>query len=133
MSMIRILLITWMVLLVAPTAHSQVDEEIFEMVRASAKEVFLEQASGTLPEYFHDSGLAPSDIERHIEQWASACATCLADALATHANSIDGPLSEMISDDGSFSLEGDGPSSEFFVSLDSCIKRAWAAVGASPK
>ncbi len=130
-SMIRSSLITWMILLAAPTAHSQSDEEILEMVRASAKEGFLEQASWTLPESFHDSGLAPSDKERLIEQWASASATCLADALATYANSTDVPLSEMVSDDGSFSLKGDGSSSEFRVFLDSCIERAWEAVGAS--
>ena len=109
--MIRISLITWMILLVAPTAYSQSDEEILEKVRASATKTFLEQASWTLPESFHNSGLAPSDKERLVEQWANASATCLADALATYANTTDVPLSEMVSDDGSFSLKG-GSSSE---------------------
>ena len=129
-SMIRISLITWMILLVAPTAYSQSDEDILEKVRASATKIYLEQASWTLPESFHNSGLAPSDKERLVEQWANASATCLADALATYANSTDVPLSELVSDDGSFVLKG-GSSSEFNLFLDSCIERAWEAVGAS--
>ncbi len=128
--MIRISLITWMILLVAPTAYSQSDEEILEKVRASATKGFLEQASWTLPESFHNSGLAPSDKERLVEQWANASATCLADALATYANTTDVPLSEMVSDDGSFSLKG-GSSSEFDLFLTTCIERAWEAVRAS--
>lgn len=128
--MIRISLITWMILLVAPTAYSQSDEEILEKVRASATKTFLEQASWTLPESFHNSGLAPSDKERLVEQWANASATCLADALATYANSTDVPLSELVSDDGSFGLKG-GSSSEFDLFLTRCIECAWEAVGAS--
>jgi len=128
--MIRIFLITWMILLIAPTVYSQDDEEILENIRASGTKIFLEQASWTLPESFHNSGLAPSDKEKLIEQWASASATCLADALATYASSTDVPLSEMVNDDGSFSLKGDGSSSEFHIFLDSCIERAWEAVGA---
>ena len=129
-SMIRISLITWIILLFAPTAYSQSDEEILEKVRVSAAKTFLEQASWTLPESFHNSGLAPSDKERLIEQWANASATCLADALATYANTTDVPLSELVSDDGSFGLKG-GSSSEFDLFLTTCIERAWEAVGAS--
>jgi len=102
-----------------------------EVVRAYAAKGYLEQASSTLPKSFHDSGLAPSDKEKLIEQWANASAACLADALATYAKTTETPLSEMVNDDGSFSLKGDGSSSEFHVFLDSCIERAWAAVGAS--
>ena len=131
--MIRISLITCMILLVAPTAYTQSDEEILEKVRASATKTFLEQASWTLPESFHNNGLAPSGKERLVEQWANASATCLADALAMYANSTDVPLSELVSDDGSFSLKGDGSSSEFHIFLNSCIERAWEAVGASLK
>ena len=119
-----------MILLAAPTAYSQSDDEILEKVRASATETFLEQASWTLPESFQNSGLAPSDKERLIQQWANASATCLADALATYANSTDVPLSELVSDDGSFTLKG-GTSSEFELFLNTCIERAWEAVGAS--
>ena len=132
-SMQRDSLIAWMILLVAAAAHSQSDEEILEMVLASATETFLDQASWTLPESFHNSGLAPADKERLIEQWANSSAACLTDALAAYADTADAPLSEMVSDDGSFSLKGDGSSSEFRVFLESCIERAWAAVGASLK
>lgn len=129
--MLRICLIAWMILFDAPIAYSQSDDEILEKVRANAAIGYLEQASSTLPESFHNSGLAPSDKERLIEQWANASATCLADALATYVKTSDIPLSEMVADDGSFSLKGDGSSSEFHLFLNSCIERAWAAVGAS--
>jgi len=117
-------------LLVPPAVYSQSDKEILEKVRASAAKTFLEQASWTLPESFHNSGLAPSDKERLVEQWANASATCLADALATYANTTDVPLSKLVSDDGSFGLKG-GSSSEFDLFLTTCIERAWEAVGAS--
>ncbi len=118
-------------LLVSPTAYSQNDEEILETVRANATKIFLEQASFTLPDSFHKSGLAPSDKERLIEQWANASGACLADALAEYAKTTDTPLSEMVDDDGSFGLKGDGSSSEFELYLDTCIERAWETVGAS--
>lgn len=120
-----------MIMLVAPAAYSQSDEEMLEKVRVSAAKIVLEQASWTLPESFHNSGLAPSDKERLIKQLANASATCLADALATYARTTDVPLSEMVSDDGSFTLKGDGSTAEFHLFLESCIERAWAAVGAS--
>jgi len=123
--------IAWIILLVAPTAYSQSDEEILKVVRANATKIYLEQASWTLPESFHDSGLAPSDKEELIDKWADASGACLADALATYSKTTKTPLSEMVNDDGSFSLKGDGSSSEFHVFLDSCIERAWAAIGAS--
>jgi hypothetical protein len=129
--MLRNFKIAWIILLVAPTAYSQSDEEILEVVRANATKVALEQASWTLPKSFHDSGLASSDKERLIEQWAKASGACLADALATYAETTDVPLSEMVADDGSFSLKGDGSSSAFQVFLETCIERAWEAVGAS--
>ena len=122
-----------MILLVVPTAYSQSDEEILEKVRANAAKIYLEQASFTLPESFHNSGLAPSDKERLIEQWANESATCLADALALYATTTDIPLSELVSDDGSFSLKGASSTSEFELSLDSCLERSWEAVGASLK
>jgi hypothetical protein len=127
----RISLIGCIMLLVSPTAYSQSDEEILETVRANATKIFLEQASWTVPDSFHNSGLAPSDKERLIEQWANASGACLADALAEYAITTDIPLSEMVSEDGSFSLKGDGSSSEFNLNLDTCIERAWEAVGAS--
>ncbi len=124
-------LIIWLVLLAAQTAYAQSDQEILEKARANATKIYLDQASWTLPKSFHNSGLAPSDKERLVKQWANASAKCLADAFAMYAKSAGVPLSEMVSDDGSFGLKGNGPSSEFHVSLDSCIERAWEAVGAS--
>ena len=129
--MIRISLISCIMLLISPTAYSQSDQEILETVRANGTKIYLEQASWTLPESFHNSGLAPSDKERLIEQWANASAACMLDALAKYAESTDVPLSELVNDDGSFSLKGDGSSSEFNLNLETCIERAWAAVGAS--
>ena len=130
-TMKRISLIGCIMLLVSPTAYSQNDEEILETVRANATKIFLEQASFTLPDSFHKSGLAPTDKERLIEQWANASGACLADALAEYAKTTDTPLSEMVDDDGSFGLKGDGSSSEFELYLDTCIERAWETVGAS--
>lgn len=130
-SMVRKSLIAWILLLVAPIAYSESDEEILERVRANATAIALEQASWTLPESFHNSGLGPSDKERLIAQWANASAACLADSLAKYAESTDVPLSEMVNDDGSFGLKGDGSKAEFTVSLDVCIERAWEAVGAT--
>ena len=82
--MIRISLICCILLLVPPSAYSQSDKEILDTVRASATKIYLKQASWTLPESFHNSGLAPSDKERLIKQWANASAACLVDALATY-------------------------------------------------
>lgn len=57
----RIRQLLWPILFVATTACSQSDEEILEKIRARAAEIYLEQASFTLPESFHNSGLAPSE------------------------------------------------------------------------
>jgi len=130
-TMIRISLISCILLLISPVVYAQSDQEILESVRANGTKIYLEQASWTLPESFHKSGLAPSDKERLIEQWANASASCLADALARYAESTDVPISEMVNDDGSFSLKGDGSSSEFNLNLETCIERAWQSVGAS--
>lgn len=113
-----------------PFDRSIDDEEILETVRASATEIYMEQASWTLPESFHNSGLAPSDKKRLVEQWANASATCLVDALSEYANATNVPLSELVAEDGSFALKG-GSDSEFDLNLSSCIERAWEAVGAN--
>ena len=118
-------------LLASLNAYAQSDEEILETVRANAAAIFLEQASFTLPDFFYSSGLAPSDKARLIEQWADASGACLADALAEYAKTTDVPLSEMVDEDGSFGLNGDGSKSGFNLELDTCIERAWEAVGAS--
>jgi hypothetical protein len=118
-------------LLISPVIYAQSDQEILETARANGTKIYLEQASWTLPESFHNSGLAPSDKERLIEQWANTSAACLADALARYAETTDVPLSDMVNDDGSFSLKGNGSSSEFNLNLETCIGRAWQTVGAS--
>ena len=130
-STMRLSRISWALLLLASVAHSQSDEEILDLVRANATKIFLEQASWTLPESFHNSGLAASDKERLIEQWANASRACLADALAEYAKSTDVPLSDLVSESGAFSLKGDGAKADFETFLDACIERAWAAAGAS--
>ena len=130
-TMNRISLISCITLLIPSVLYAQSDEEILETVRANGTKIYLEQASWTLPESFHNSGLAPSDKERLIEQWANASAACLADALAKYAETTDVSLADMVNDDGSFSLKGDGSSSEFNLNLETCIDRAWQAVGAS--
>ena len=130
-TMNRISLISCITLLIPSVLYAQSDEEILETVRANGTKIYLEQASWTLPESFHNSGLAPSDKERLIEQWANASAACLADALAEYAETTDVPLSDMVNDDGSFSLKGDGSSAEFNLNLETCIERAWQTIGAS--
>lgn len=121
----------WVLVLAAPVAYSQSDEELLEIVRNNGAEIAREQASWTLPESFHTSGLAPSDKERLIEQWSAATGTCLAKALAEYSKTTETALSEMVNDDGSFSLKGDGSYADFDVYLNSCIERAWAAIGAT--
>jgi len=63
--------------------------------------------------------------------WTNASADCLVDALSKYAESTDVPLSEMVNEDGSFGLKGDGSSSDFNLNLETCIERAWQDVGAS--
>ena len=130
-TMNRISLISCITLLIPSVLYAQSDEEILETVRANGTKIYLEQASWTLPESFHNSGLAPSDKERLIEQWTNASAACLADALAEYAETTDVPLSDMVNDDGSFSLKGDGSSAEFNLNLETCIERAWQTIRAS--
>ena len=115
------------------SAQAESHKEILERVRANGTAVFLRQASWTLPDSFHNSGLASSDKERLIKEWADESSRCLADALAEYAKTTDVPLAEMVSEDGSFRLLGDGASSEFSLRLETCVERAWAAVGAGPR
>ncbi len=115
--------------LVGASQADDSDDTLLELVRSNAFKGFLEQSSTTLPRSFHESGLAPSDKQTLIEQWARDSADCLADSLAAYALTTETPLSEMVNEDGSFSLSGDGASSDFHVALDACIERAWASVG----
>ena len=117
------------ILLVASTAFSQSDEEILEKVRANGVKIYLEQASFTLPESFHNSGLASSDKKRLIEQWANESAICHVDALAAYATANDVSLSELVSDDGTYGF-GLGSPIDWELHLKSCLARTWEAVGA---
>ena len=119
-----------LIVLFGSLAQAQSDEQALAKIRTSAKQIFLDQASWTLPDSFHESGLAPPDKERLIKQWASDSADCLADSLVAYAETTDIPLSEMVSDDGSFTLKGDGSSSEFHLFLETCMESAWAGIGA---
>jgi hypothetical protein len=118
-------------LLFSTSAYSQSDKELLEVVRANAEKGFLEQASWTLPKSLHESGLAPSDKEKLIAQWADNSAACLADALETYSKTTETPLSEMVNDDGSFGLKGDGSKPDFDLFLNTCTESAWEAIGAS--
>jgi len=129
--MIRISFVSCVMLLISLTANAQGDQKILDAVEANAKTIFLDQASWTLPESFHNSGLAPSDKDRLIEQWADDSAACLVDALAKYAESTDVPVSELVDDDLTFGLEGGDSYDEFNVTLKTCSERAWAAIGAS--
>jgi len=126
--MIRIYLITWIMLFAAPTAYSQSDKDILETVRASVTKIFLEQASWVLPESFRNSGLAPSDKERLVQQLANATATCFVDALVEYATLNDVPLSDLVSDDGSIIFER-GSGYQFEQLLNPCVLRAWEVAG----
>ncbi len=128
--MVRISIITWIVLFAAPSAHSHSDIDILETVRASVTKIFLEQASWVLPESFQRSGLAPSDKERIVQQLANDTATCLVDSLVEYADSNDIPLSDLVSDEGSFTLKR-GSGYEYDLSLEPCIRRAWEVAGIS--
>lgn len=125
----RMRLIFWTILLVPPIAFSQSDEDLLEKVRANGVKIYLEQASFTLPQSFHKSGLAPSDKKRLIEQWANDSATCHADVLAAYAIANDIPLSELVSDDGTYGF-GLGVPADWELHLKSCLARTWEVIGA---
>jgi len=127
----RISLISCVTLLISPVIYAQSAQDILETVRANGTKTYLQQAAWTLPESFHNSGLALADKERLIAQWANASADCLVDALSKYVESTDVPLSEVVNDDGSVSLKGDGSGSDFNLNLAPCIERAWQTVGAS--
>ncbi len=126
----RITLITSIMLVAAPGAFAQSDEEIIETVRTSAAEIFLEQMSITVPESFLNSGLSPSDKERLMLQLANDSADCLADAVVEYAALYDVPISDFVSSEGTIHFDGDS-GSEFEQLLNPCILNAWQAAGVS--
>ncbi len=126
----RITLITSIMLVAAPGAFAQSDEEIIETVRTSAAEIFLEQMSFTVPESFLNSGLSPSDKERLMLQLANDSADCLADAVVEYAALYDVPISDFVSSEGTIHFDGDSGWG-FEQLLNPCILIAWQAAGVS--
>ena len=114
----------------ATNAYSQSDPELLERVRANAAEVYLDQASFTLPDYFHSSGLAPSDKKKLIEQWADASGHCHAEALAAYVDASRISLSEIVSDDGTYSFGKTVPA-DWERHLTTCLAKAWEGIGAT--
>ena len=126
----RVTLITSIVLVAAPSAFAQSDEEIIEAIRTSIAETLLEQLPDTLPQSFKESGLAPSDKERLMLQLANDSADCLADAVVEYAALYDVPISDFVSSEGTIHFDGDS-GSEFEQLLNPCILIAWQAAGVS--
>ncbi len=116
-------------LLIMPAAFAQSDDDLLDKVRANAVKIYLEQASFTLPKTFLESGLAPSEKEGLIEQWANESADCHADALLAYASSNDISLSTVVPDDGTYGFEPHA-ADEWRLHLESCLAESWEAVGA---
>jgi hypothetical protein len=119
----------WILLLASTAAFSQSDEEMLQKVRAGAEKTYLEQVSFTLPESFHQSALAPSDKEKLIERWASDSAICHVEALRAYAAANNVPLSELVSDDGTYGF-GVGAPADWEQELKTCLAETWEAIGA---
>ena len=126
----RITLIFSVMLVAAPGAFAQSDEEILETLRTSITQTYLQQLPNDLPESFLNSGLSPSDKERLVQQLANDGAACFVDAVVSYATQNDVPLSGFVSDDGLISFDGDS-ASEFEQLLAPCILAARQAAGLS--
>lgn len=111
----------------APGAFAQSDEELVEMVRASAKEGYLEQPP-TRPESFQNSGLSPSDKDLIMQQVVSDSADCFADTVVEYSSVYGVPVSDFVSSDGSIRPSGYS-ANEFARLLNDCIVLAWQAAG----
>ncbi len=117
-------------LVAAPGAFAQSDEEIIETVRTSAAEIFLEQMPNDLPKSFLNSGLSPSDKERLMLQLANDSADCLADTVVEYSALYDVPISDLVSSEGTIHFDGDS-GSEFEQLLNPCILIARQVAGVS--
>jgi hypothetical protein len=126
----QLTLIALFTLVAAPGAFAQSDEELIETVRTSAKEVFLEQMSFTVPESFQNSGLSQTDKERILLQLASDSADCLADSAVEYAALHDTPISDFVSSEGTIGFRGDSGHG-FTLLLNQCILLAWQVAGIS--
>jgi hypothetical protein len=110
-----------------PGAFAQSDEELIEKVRTSAKASFLEEPP-TTPIAFRDSGLAPSDKQRIMQQVASDTADCLADTTVEYAALYNIPISDLVSNEGTIVPSGDS-ANQFERMLNDCIALAWQNAG----
>jgi len=117
-------------LLAAPTAYSESDDELLDTVYANFVSVYLADAASTLPESFLNSGLDPTDKQQLIEKWANDSAQCHVDTLSTFAQTNKVALSEMVADDGTYGLRN-GVLAEYEEQLSSCLMEAWEAIGAA--
>lgn len=126
----RMTLTTSIMLVAAPGAFAQSDEEIIDAIRSSAAEIFLEQMSITVPESFLNSGLSPADKERLTLRLANDSADCLADAVVEYSALYDVPIPDFVSSEGTIHFDGDS-GTEFEQLLNPCILNAWQEAGAS--
>ena len=113
----RVTLITAIVLVAAPSAFAQSDEEIIEAIRTSIAETLLEQSPDTLPQSFKESGLAPSDKERLMLQLANDGAVCFTDSLIKYATLKGVPISDFVSETSEGEIQFEGVSGREFEHL----------------
>jgi hypothetical protein len=104
------------------------DEEILERVRVLVTATFQEEIAGKLPESFTESGLAPSDRKRLIDQLADDYVSCFQGAIVEYAATNGLELSELVSPDGSVGFKGDS-GTDFSQLLVPCIQTARQAAG----
>ena len=123
----RTMLIASIAFFTVPGALAQSDEELIETVRTSAREGFLEEPP-TIPKSFRDSGLAPADRERIMQQVAGDTADCLADTTVEYAALYDIPISELVTSEGIIRPSGNS-ADEFKRMLNDCIALAWQTAG----
>ncbi len=81
----RIALTCSILVLFTPPALAEGDEEILERVRVLVTATFQEEIAGKLPESFTESGLAPSDRKRLIDQLADDYVSCFQGAIVEYA------------------------------------------------
>lgn len=128
--MMRKLLTSIAVLVASPDVFAQSDEQLIENLRSSAAATFLAQASWTLPDSFHNSGLVKSEKDKIIRQLAADSADCLADSLVTYAVEADVPVSDLVSSDGVIEFKGNS-GQKYSQLVEICIAKVWEAAGIS--
>lgn len=127
----RLALLIVCLLAVAPIVYATSGTELLAKVHARIQKIYLDQASFTLPDSFHNSGLDPETKANLVAQWADASATCHVQALYAYSEEHEIPLAEMVADDGSYTNKLHVDAS-WDHRLRACINRAWEAIGATP-